>query len=73
MPHYNLCEATEAVKPVLGDYYREPEPSKGPLPLHLIKPLVRSFSEDHFVEDDGDIVFYQKDPAFWKKVVNSKA
>lgn len=23
MPHYNLCEATEAVKPLLGPYYRE--------------------------------------------------
>lgn len=22
IPHYNLCEATEAVKPVMGPYYR---------------------------------------------------
>jgi acyl-lipid omega-3 desaturase len=61
IPHYNLCEATEAVKPVMGPYYREPEPSPGPLPLHLIAPMVRSFGKDHFVEDEGDIVFYQKD------------
>ncbi len=23
IPHYNLCEATEAVKPLMGPYYRE--------------------------------------------------
>lgn len=27
IPHYNLCEATEAVKPVMGPYYREPAKS----------------------------------------------
>jgi len=61
IPHYNLCEATEAVKPVMGPYYREPEPSPGPLPTHLIKPLVESFKKDHYVADTGDIVFYQRD------------
>lgn len=28
IPHYNLEEATEAVKPVMGPYYREPTKSK---------------------------------------------
>ncbi|KAG0578484.1 hypothetical protein KC19_4G026300 [Ceratodon purpureus] len=60
IPHYHLCEATEAVKPLLGKYYREPERS-GAFPLHLIPILVKSFSEDHFVSDEGDVVFYQKD------------
>lgn len=64
IPHYNLIEATEKVKPVLGPYYREPEPSPGPIPTHLIAPLVRSFGKDHFVEDSGDVVFYKKDHGF---------
>lgn len=29
--------------------------------------MVRSFGSDHFVEDEGDIVFYQKDPDYWQK------
>ena len=47
---------------------REPEVSAGPIPFHLVKSLARSFSEDHFVSDSGDVVYYQKDPNFWQKV-----
>lgn len=36
MPHYHLTEATRAVKPVLGKYFKEPQKS-GILPFHLIK------------------------------------
>lgn len=36
MPHYHIVEATQAVKPVLGEYFVEPEKS-GPIPFHLIK------------------------------------
>jgi hypothetical protein len=39
------------------------EPSPGPLPTHLFEPLVRSFCSDHYVEDEGDIVYYKKDPS----------
>lgn len=46
----NRSEATAAVKPILGPYYREPAPSPGPLPLHLIKPLARSFARDRCAE-----------------------
>lgn len=54
----------QAVKPVLGKYYREPMPSRGLFPSHLLEPLVRSFKNDHYVEDTGDIVFYKRDPTW---------
>jgi len=60
IPHYNLEAATEACKPVMGPYYREPAKSEGLFPTHLIAPLIRSFQNDHYVEDTGDIVFYKK-------------
>ena len=66
VPHYHLTEATEAVKPVLGKYYREPQPSKSWFPSHLFEPLVRSFKNDHYVESTGDVVFYKTDPDFHK-------
>jgi hypothetical protein len=46
IPHYHLRDATAAIKPLLGPYYREPAKSPGPLPLHLIAPLARSFKTD---------------------------
>ncbi|KAG6508015.1 omega-3 fatty acid desaturase, endoplasmic reticulum-like [Zingiber officinale] len=61
IPHYNLVEATRAAKHVLGSYYREPEKSS-PLPFHLFAILLRSLRIDHFVSDEGDVVFYQTDP-----------
>lgn len=45
---------------MLGDYYREPEKSKGPIPFHLVKPLVDSFNNDHVVPDEGEVVYYKK-------------
>jgi omega-3 fatty acid desaturase (delta-15 desaturase) len=46
---------------VLGRYYREPQKSAGPLPLHLFGVLLRSLRVDHFVSDHGDVVYYQTD------------
>eukprot|EP00245_Coleochaete_scutata_P002028 TRINITY_DN125_c0_g1_i1.p1 TRINITY_DN125_c0_g1~~TRINITY_DN125_c0_g1_i1.p1 ORF type:complete len:472 (+),score=58.33 TRINITY_DN125_c0_g1_i1:109-1416(+) len=62
IPHYNLIEATEAVKPIMGKYYREPEKS-GFLPFHLLRHLIKSFKSDHFVANEGNVVYYQKDPS----------
>ena len=55
---------TEAAKPVLGKYYREPKKS-GSLPFHLIGTLLQSMKRDHYVSDAGDIVYYQTDPQFY--------
>lgn len=52
---------TKAAKPVLGRYYREPKKS-GLIPFHLVGNLVKSMKQDHYVSDNGDIVFYQTDP-----------
>lgn len=52
---------TEAAKPVLGKYYREPQKSL-PLPFHLIGSLIRSLKQDHYVSDSGDVVYYRTDP-----------
>jgi acyl-lipid omega-3 desaturase len=51
---------TEAAKPVLGKYYKEPKKS-GPLPFHLSGVLVRSLKQDHYVSDTGGVVYYQTD------------
>ncbi|CAL9220369.1 unnamed protein product [Arabidopsis halleri] len=67
IPHYHLVEATEAAKPVLGKYYREPDKS-GPLPLHLLEILAKSIKEDHYVSDEGDVVYYKADPNLYGEV-----
>mmetsp|Transcript_5089 Transcript_5089/g.22047 ORF Transcript_5089/g.22047 Transcript_5089/m.22047 type:complete len:117 (-) Transcript_5089:1849-2199(-) len=40
MPHYNIVEATEYIKPVLGEYYQKPERS-GFLPFHLVRDMIK--------------------------------
>ncbi|KVH94806.1 Fatty acid desaturase, type 1 [Cynara cardunculus var. scolymus] len=52
---------TEAAKPVLGKYYREPKRS-WPLPFHLLGELITSMKKDHYVSDTGDVLYYQTDP-----------
>jgi acyl-lipid omega-3 desaturase len=51
---------TEATKPVIGKYYKEPKKS-GPLPFHLFGMLAQSLKQDHYVSDTGDVIYYQTD------------
>ncbi|KZT63394.1 hypothetical protein DAEQUDRAFT_733885 [Daedalea quercina L-15889] len=52
VPFYNLPEVTEAIKPVLGDYYYyDPTPA--------LYALWRSFTQCKFIESTGDIVFFK--------------
>ncbi|CAL1715789.1 unnamed protein product [Somion occarium] len=52
VPFYNLPEVTEAIKPVLGEYYcYDPTPT--------LYALWRSFTQCTFIEPEGDVVFFK--------------
>ncbi|RUS20511.1 delta-12 fatty acid desaturase [Endogone sp. FLAS-F59071] len=52
MPHYHAQEATKHIKKALGKHYLKDET---PIPI----ALWRSYTQCRFVEDDGDVVFFQ--------------
>lgn len=52
MPHYHLRTATEAIKPILGDYYRKSRVS-------ILQALWQSYRSCYFVSDTGGVVYYQ--------------
>ncbi|TFY56388.1 hypothetical protein EVJ58_g7675 [Rhodofomes roseus] len=52
VPFYNLPEVTEAIKPVLGEYYYYDS-------TPTLYALWRSFTQCKFIESTGDIVFFK--------------
>ncbi|KAJ7164341.1 fatty acid desaturase-domain-containing protein [Mycena filopes] len=52
VPFYNLPAVTEAIRPVLGEYYNYDE-------TPALLALWRSFTQCTFVEDIGDVVFFK--------------
>jgi omega-3 fatty acid desaturase (delta-15 desaturase) len=52
MPHYHLKTATAAIKPILGDYYRQSDD-------FIFKSFIRSWRTCHFVKDQGSKIYYQ--------------
>jgi len=53
IPHYNLKTATEAVKPLLGEYYRKSD-------RNIWSAFWRGYTSCYFVSNEGSKVYYQK-------------
>ncbi len=52
MPHYYLQDATAAIKPLLGSYYR-----KSNVPVW--RAFFKSYKDCHFIADEGSEIYYQ--------------
>nr|BAJ94071.1 predicted protein [Hordeum vulgare subsp. vulgare] len=52
IPHYHLLDATEALKPMLGEHYKVDE-------TPILTAYLKSKEACHFVADKGDVVNYR--------------
>ena len=53
IPHYHLPRATQAIQPVLGDWYRKSD-------LPIWKAFLRSFRNCRVVPDEGEVVQFSR-------------
>jgi omega-6 fatty acid desaturase (delta-12 desaturase) len=53
MPFYNAIKATPYLKEKLGEYYFFDD-------TPVLKALYRAVRNCHYVEDEGDVLFYRK-------------
>lgn len=51
VPHYHLLEATEALKPILGEHYKLDE-------TPILTAYIKSKESCHFVADKGNVLVY---------------
>jgi omega-6 fatty acid desaturase (delta-12 desaturase) len=58
MPHYHAEEASEAIKPLLGDYYLVDDVSPGL--LGICEALYKTATHCKFVEDTGNVLWWNR-------------
>jgi len=52
IPHYHLKEATEAIKPILGEFHKKSDET-------VAQTIIKIWKHCRFVSDIGSVLFYQ--------------